>query len=69
MIYQLVQESRFGVIILSIPAVDSSLLTATLFESKYTQKQALEYGLTGWIRNVDDGKVRIIFRQHQSKDD
>ncbi len=30
-----------------------------VFFRKYTQRKAVELGITGWVRNCDDGSVEI----------
>lgn len=32
----------------------------------YTQQRALELGLTGWVRNLWDGRVEAVFEGNQS---
>jgi hypothetical protein len=34
-----------------------SELAADHQSSDFTEKQATSYGLTGWVKNTDDGKV------------
>jgi acylphosphatase len=31
----------------------------------YTQQQALDYGLQGWVRNLWDGRVEAVFEGQQ----
>ncbi|KAI9770981.1 MAG: hypothetical protein M1840_002685 [Geoglossum simile] len=39
-------------------AIRSDLVSSPgVFFRKFTQQKATEYGLTGWVRNTEDGKV------------
>lgn len=33
----------------------------------YTQKEAQQLGLAGWVRNTDDGRVEAVFEGDEAK--
>ena len=38
-----------------------------VFFRSYTEDKALELGLTGWVRNLSDGRVEAIFEGDEEK--
>ena len=46
----------------------SGRVQGVFFRSE-TQEEALRYGLTGWVRNLPDGKVEAVFEGEKDRID
>jgi len=42
-------------------------LVQGVFFRHYTRKKAITYGLTGWVKNLPDGRVEAIFEGRESQ--
>jgi acylphosphatase len=37
-----------------------------VFFRQYTRRQALRQGVKGWVRNLDDGRVEVVFEGEEA---